>query len=229
MLLIFWSVSCNDDDDDDSSPYDDDDDDDDDDDNDDNDDDDFYAPPPSNDVGIFVATTGNDDNPGTMEAPLRTVTKAAEVAENEGKSVFVAGGEYQHDELTTRVSLFGGYDGVTWARDLSAYPTTLIGTGWATLVIEPSGRKTEIIMEGFVVQHAGLFTDGAAGVYVRGPSTFVNNIFRMAGGYDGHVIGQSNGEELVVLYNDFAEFGDTIGFTGWSGWAVHDLDTLNDC
>jgi len=359
-----------------------DDDDDDDDDDDNNDDDtDFYAPPPSNEIGVFVATTGDDGNPGTMAAPFRTVGKAAEAAENLDKVVFVAGGEYQHETLTIRVPLFGGYDGVTWERDLSAYPTTLIGRDWATLIIEANSAAKKIVLEGFTVKHAGSITDGAAGVFidgetvvlshnqifahlsyadtryisgavwivgndaevilrrntlrgadiygfysdaistglrseagtvrlyandilpgighsllwgdvsigvdtrvdaakgtpllavnnvirvpaglsaslslyglsheggivaignsfdidyanfvgavrVEGPSTFINNIFNMGGGFDGYVIGQSNGEQLVVLNNDFAEFHPNIGFTGWASWAIHDLDELNAC
>jgi len=87
--------------------------------------DDEYAPPPSNEVGVFVAPNGNDANPGTMEAPMRTLTTAWSVAQIAGKSLFVAAGDYA-EQLTLHVNIFGGYNAADWSRDIENNPTRII-------------------------------------------------------------------------------------------------------
>ncbi|MCZ7584888.1 MAG: hypothetical protein M5R36_17005 [Deltaproteobacteria bacterium] len=63
-----------------------------------------FAPPPSDDIGVFVATTGDDANPGTMAAPKRTFDAGTAQAEGEGKAVFVAEGEYTWLKKSTFLS-----------------------------------------------------------------------------------------------------------------------------
>ncbi|MCZ7585212.1 MAG: DUF1565 domain-containing protein [Deltaproteobacteria bacterium] len=53
-----------------------------------------FAPPPSDAVGVFVATTGDDTNPGTMAEPKRTFDAGVLLAEADGRSVFIAEGDY---------------------------------------------------------------------------------------------------------------------------------------
>ena len=126
-----------DDDDDDSSSTDDDtsDDDDDDDDDDDTDndtdddatgdDDDTFAPgSPSDEEGVFVAMHGNDANPGTKSAPVRTIAHGLTLAAEAKKVVFAAQGDYGESVYPT-VSLFGGYCSPDWSRDLIDCPVML--------------------------------------------------------------------------------------------------------
>ncbi len=108
-----------------------------------------FAPSPSDDIGIFVAKTGNDDNPGTMELPKLTISAGVEAAEHQSislpeasnyrkfdesditglpyKSVFVAQGDYNESVVVQDVSLFGGYAG-SWKRDIKEYATSIIAT-----------------------------------------------------------------------------------------------------
>ncbi len=79
---------------------------------------------PGNDTGIFVAKSGDDANPGSMAAPILTINAGVELALTEGKSVFVATGEYSED-VETQVSLFGGYESAGWTRDIEANETII--------------------------------------------------------------------------------------------------------
>jgi hypothetical protein len=102
-----------------------DDDDDNDNDADDDDDDNDYAPPPSNDIGVFVSLgTGGYGNSGTMEEPLRYIEDGLALAESELKVVFVAAALY-NEAFTAFVSMYGGYDPLTWTRDIAANRTIL--------------------------------------------------------------------------------------------------------
>ncbi len=64
---------------------------------------------------IYVATDGNDTNPGTMEKPLRTIQKAADLAKA-GDTVYVRGGTYS-EKITVNNS--GTKESII---TISAYP-----------------------------------------------------------------------------------------------------------
>ncbi|WP_267897452.1 right-handed parallel beta-helix repeat-containing protein [Micromonospora deserti] len=48
-------------------------------------------PPPTN--ALYVATNGNDSNPGTLSAPLRTIQRAVDLAQP-GYTIYLRGGTY---------------------------------------------------------------------------------------------------------------------------------------
>jgi hypothetical protein len=85
--------------------------------------------------GVFVAADRNDDNPGTMESPVRTIGRAVEIALGEGEDggpsrdhIYVARGTYEEIvQLPPGISLFGGYD-VTddWSRSEDGVEQTVI-------------------------------------------------------------------------------------------------------
>jgi len=79
---------------------------------------------PSDEVGVFVAKTGNDANPGTMTQPKLTITAGVEAAKKAGKAAFVAEGTYE-EIAHTEVSLYGGYEATGWTRDIDAHQTTI--------------------------------------------------------------------------------------------------------
>ena len=57
----------------------------------------FAAPPTAASVdALYVATTGDDANPGTLAAPLRTIQKAVDLAQP-GTTISVRGGTYAPD------------------------------------------------------------------------------------------------------------------------------------
>ncbi len=70
------------------------------------------------DSAIFVATSGDDQKPGTRDAPMRTLQAAIDAASAAGKDVYVSAGTYAGSiQLADGVSIFGGYDAADgWSR-----------------------------------------------------------------------------------------------------------------
>lgn len=74
----------------------------------------------SDDFALFVAPDGDDENPGTREAPLASLSKAAELAAGD-KVVLVCNGSYdEHVTITSGVRVFGGFDCADWSDDPGA-------------------------------------------------------------------------------------------------------------
>lgn len=158
ILFLGWVlVGCNADDDDDSSSDTVDDDDDDNDDNNDDDNDDnnndtgpvFEDPAPSDRIGVFVAKSGSDSNPGTMALPKRTLEAGLALAEAQNKVLFVGQGTYI-ESVTVTVSMYGGYEETGWTRDIKQNATILKSfMQERTLYIPPSAGELEI--DGFSI------------------------------------------------------------------------------
>lgn len=113
--------------------------------------DDDQPPIPNDENGIFVAKTGDDNNPGTMAAPKLTIDDAIDPADDFDKVVFVARGEYIED-VETSVSLYGGYNENDWSRDIVQNLTVIKAdrNGAAVLIIP----ERPIVIDGFTI-HAG--------------------------------------------------------------------------
>jgi hypothetical protein len=160
--------------DDDTSSDDDADDDTDDDVNDDTDDDDdsipaFEDPDPSDDIGIFIAITGDDTFPGTMEQPKRTIGAGITQADLEGKILFVARGTY-NESIVATVSIYGGYDETDWLRDIQIHETKITSLFQEqTILIDATGR--DLTLDGLHVEgaYSGFFASAvkATGDAVR--------------------------------------------------------------
>ena len=88
---------------------------------------------------FYVATTGNDSNPGTQAAPWRTVQHAADSA-RAGSTVYVRGGVYE--ELVAIKASGNASDGFITFR---SYPeeTAVLDAGHFT----PSGRQAILTIE----------------------------------------------------------------------------------
>lgn len=75
--------------------------------------------------GIFVAPSGNDSNLGSMGAPVKTIAKAIELAQADGKFVVACDGTYdERVTISAGVQLYGGFAcpggaGVAWAAETS--------------------------------------------------------------------------------------------------------------
>ena len=78
---------------------------------------------------LFVAKTGNDTNPGTIEAPVETIGQALALAGAGGqRDVYVATGVYMESiVLAQGVAVYGGYSADFTAHDPQAYQTAIIG------------------------------------------------------------------------------------------------------
>jgi hypothetical protein len=79
---------------------------------------------PSDATGVFVSAVGSPDGAGTQADPLDDLAAGLALAFATGRSVFLSKGVWPGGN-STAVSIFGGYDPVTWARDL-ANPSTVI-------------------------------------------------------------------------------------------------------
>jgi Putative metal-binding motif len=108
----------------------------------------------ANEVGIFVSPQGNDGSAGTMDDPVYSIARAAELADEEEKSVFVAAGSYE-ESVELSVSLFGGYNSAGWSRDIAANTTTIVGP--------PDVMAPIIVVEGANVAVEGFTFNAGAG------------------------------------------------------------------
>ncbi|NLH48160.1 MAG: DUF1565 domain-containing protein [Myxococcales bacterium] len=143
---------------------------------------DFYAPPPTNDLGIFVSTTiGNDANPGTMAAPVKTIAKGVQLAEAANKAVFVAEGVYP-EGFSSNVSLFGGYRPSDWQRDPEAYLTSIQSPDGTQVNLTGGSAQVPQILEGFSIAGGDAV---AIGYYA----------------YDESFAVEVSGEEAIIAHN----------------------------
>lgn len=71
----------------------------------------------SNDYAVFVAPTGDDNNTGTQDEPLASLTKAVEVAAGD-KLVLVCTSTYdEHVVIASGAHIFGGFKCADWSPD----------------------------------------------------------------------------------------------------------------
>ena len=154
-----------------------------------------FCPPPSDQNGVFVSPTGDDANPGTMAQPCQTIEAALDLAQPAGKTVFVAAGEYQED-LWSAVSLCGGYEAVTWARDITLNVTTIDAETDTTLIF--SGDNP-VVLEGFTI-NAGLGTSASVGVAIYNTATLAHNTIDGGAGSKNSfgVLHYSDGELTLI-------------------------------
>lgn len=93
---------------------------------------------------IFVATTGNNSNPGTRAQPKLTITNAITTAAAQGKTaIYISQGTYnERVTLTNGISLYGGYSAANnWARSTSYIVTVSTSTVVSGRVIGISGTN----------------------------------------------------------------------------------------
>ncbi|NIR42390.1 MAG: Ig-like domain-containing protein [Gemmatimonadetes bacterium] len=123
-------------------------------------------------VAIFVATSGDDANPGTRAEPKRTIAAAIAAAQADaGKShVYVSSGTYSESvELVDAISLYGGYDAASdWARSLSNV-ATIDGD---TIAVKGVGIQSLTFVDLFTIQSANNTRSGgnSTGVHLASSS-----------------------------------------------------------
>ena len=91
------------------------------------------TPTPPAQLEVYVATTGNDSNPGTAAQPMLTLQAAIDRAVALGVTdVKMAGGTYNVSttiNISNNVSIFGGYLADFLTRDVTGNPTIIQDTG----------------------------------------------------------------------------------------------------
>jgi hypothetical protein len=139
-------------------------------------------------LGTFVSgLTGDDNNPGTQAAPVKTIAKGIEHAKTigNGVAVYVAGGGGVHypDPLTVTegISLYGGYNRMTWVRELTNSDTPILAQGPDGVYIPP-GITRKTVIDGFRIQGKNDAANtaqqpyGAALTIDRASPTISNNV-----------------------------------------------------
>jgi len=148
---------------------------------------------------LYVAATGSDANPGTLNAPVKTISYALSLAVP-GDTVMVRGGTYYGQLTIPRSGLLG--------RNISikAYPgerpvidgSTVTIAGWRALVNINSIRY--LLLDGFDICNfvtgatntdpEGIFINGAShDITIRNCSIYnIKNTATLAGGRSGHAI-----------------------------------------
>ena len=121
----------------------------------------------------YVSTSGNDNNPGTMAVPWRTISHAATVA-TAGATVYVFGGDYNefvsfpNSGTSAAPITFQSYPGQTAVIDGTGL--TVSGTkGLITI----SGARSYITVSGFELRNLSSSSGVPCGVWITGSGTGV--------------------------------------------------------
>ncbi|MCA9581299.1 MAG: hypothetical protein KC416_05860 [Myxococcales bacterium] len=145
-----------------------------------------------NDEFIHVTTTGNDNHPGTLVLPMRTISAALARAESRGVDVLVAQGTYAGPvSLAAGVGLFGGYRQDFRDRDPALYPVFLEGGGSpGAPVLRCSAITAATVVDGITVRGSAALapSQGSTAVYFDrcGPSVVLRGVSVFAAkGADG--------------------------------------------
>ncbi len=140
------------------------------------------------DNALWVSPAGSDSNPGTRAEPLATIQAAIDAADNggQGADVYVAAGTYAESlTLRSRVSVYGGFDPTTWARDINAYRPVVDGDTVAVHGVVSNALTVEGLAvvaadaTGVGASSIAVFLDNSVDVNLR------NNLFTAGAGTAG--------------------------------------------
>jgi len=99
---------------------------------------------------VFVSSTGNDGNPGTMSAPKLTINAAIATAASyvPAREVLVAAGRYDQPgglALHSGVGVYGGYVGDGWELRAGSNATVVTGSPQAALADGATGVTLQLL------------------------------------------------------------------------------------
>lgn len=174
------------------------------------------------DTAVFVAKNGDDNSPGTLTKPVRTIGKAISVAAAYNKrDVYVATGVYEGSlSLAAGVHVYGGYSSDFLNRDPLAYQTVIIGA--APKGAQP-GAVNALGLNGKKATLAG-FTIYGANIKAKGGSTYAVYVRDCDSGLqirDNRIIAGDAGNGL----SGKAGSNGTTGKSGKSGVKASDVGT----
>jgi hypothetical protein len=135
-------------------------------------------------MSVFVATTGDDSGEGTRDAPVRTISRALDLAiASDRTAVLIASGAYGESiTLVEGVSIHGGYD-ESWART-GEKPT--VHAPSPVLIARDLGAPTTVSTLRIEADDAAPGTSAIAAVVERSDGLVLARVHLVAGrGGDG--------------------------------------------
>ena len=116
------------------------------------------------DKAFWVSPTGDNANPGTRAQPLAAIQNALNAANTAGGGdVYVAAGTYVQAAslfLRPNVSVYGGYDPVSFLRDIAAHETIIDGRPSAVV----GSSATAAAIDGFTIISADNTAAGGSSI-----------------------------------------------------------------
>ena len=117
----------------------------------------------------WVSPNGDNDNAGTRADPLASLRHAVQQARHQGQGgdVYAAGGSYEESiDLLPEVSIYGGYDPVTFLRDIEAHETEING---GTVAVTGSGLSGSdpVTLNGLTIRAADNTANGGSSIGIR--------------------------------------------------------------
>lgn len=108
---------------------------------------------------VYVSqSTGNDiTGDGSSEKPFASIARGMDDASTRGFSVVrVAQGNYvENINLIEGISLYGGYDPLSWTRNSALYVTEINGGTGSAITADIAGITTATVVDGFSLQSTG--------------------------------------------------------------------------
>jgi hypothetical protein len=131
---------------------------------------------------IFVSTTGNDSNSGTIDNPFLTIPKAISVAVA-GDTIYIRNGTYPS---STKISI-GSKSGASSSNmcNLWAYPGERPILDFSSMVVNSSNRGVSISGSYWYVKGFDIYKAGDNGMYISGS----NNIIEFCRFYENNDTG----------------------------------------
>lgn len=121
---------------------------------------------------VFVSSAGDDDNPGTKDAPVRTLQRGQDIALTESKTqILVTSGNFDLQEadgapfdMISGVSIYGGYHPDTWQRSPGVLKTNLRANAAIGLRIHDIHHRT--VLSGVSVHGESFTSNGASSIAI---------------------------------------------------------------
>jgi len=162
-------------------------------------------------TGYFVSPLGNDDNDGSRDMPFKTIQAGLDYAAQQAEpaTVHIAAGVYDLDQsiqLRGGISMRGGYDPVSWNRDMAQYRTIIRGP--QDMPVIRGYHQNSIRIDGFVIKAS----DGSE---VTDNSQSGNSSIAVTMDSCFAVIFSN---DSVVVGNASAGFAGRVGWNGDQGW-----------
>jgi hypothetical protein len=172
-------------------------------------------------LSIFVSPQGNDNNTGVWGSPVATIGRGTQRAQAQGRAaVLIAAGFYSGVvTVADGISLYGGYDPATWARNATNNSVISGGSVGNDLVgVRVTNLAQTTRVDGLVINvgNATIPSASVYGVHVAGTGANLTlSRLRVTTGRGGDGLGGTSGS------GGAAGGGGSVGSTGCDGCSAN--------